>query len=76
MYDDVAALIGSLLCLDARYVGRMNRYGTLKMARNLFSLQECLTDAAVPDRVLAAHLDRARQLYGVLTCDLEVRALC
>ena len=75
VYDEAAALLGSLLCMNARYVGRMNRNGTLKMARNLFSLQECLTEAAVPVRVLEAHLDRARQLYAVLNCDLEVH-LC
>ena len=66
-------LISSLLCLNARFVGRMNRHGALKMARNLFSLQDCLSPAAVPMAELRAHLDRARELYGILDCDLEVR---
>jgi hypothetical protein len=73
VYESLPSLLGSLLCLDARYVGRMNAQGVLRMARNLFALQECLSDAAVAPAVLLAHLDRARQLYAVVGSDIEVR---
>ena len=75
VYHDLGALISSLLCLNARHVGKMNRHGALKMARNLFALQNCLSEALAPVAMLEPQLDRARQLYAVLNCDMEVRAI-
>jgi len=74
VYHDLGALISSLLCLNARHVGKMNRHGALKMARNLFALQNCLSESMAPVAMLEPQLDRARQLYAVLNCDMEVRA--
>lgn len=43
VFDGVPQLLGSLLGANAKYVGQINQFGVLRIARNVFALQKVRT---------------------------------
>ena len=61
--EGLGHLVASLLINSAKYIKRMSSSGVKKMCRNIFNLQQCLTNFTSSRE---SHLDIARQFYEML----------
>ncbi|XP_070541139.1 exocyst complex component 4-like isoform X2 [Ptychodera flava] len=66
--EGIGHLIASILVNGAQYIKRMNEYGIKKMCRNIFSIQQNLTNITMSRE---ADLDNARQYYELLDIDAD-----
>jgi len=61
--EGLGHLVASLLINSAKYIKRMSSSGVKKMCRNIFNLQQCLTNFTSSRE---SHLDIARQFYEMM----------
>ncbi|KAI8850248.1 hypothetical protein BC829DRAFT_389576 [Chytridium lagenaria] len=70
LFDGLSSLITHTLCANLRYVKQVNRFGVMKLLRNVQSIQHCLTNIAA---IHEKGLDRARDYFTLLGLSAEVR---
>ncbi|KAJ3108836.1 hypothetical protein HDU97_010108 [Phlyctochytrium planicorne] len=63
LFDGLSFLITYTLCANLRYIKQINRFGVMKLLRNVQSIQHCLTNIAA---IHEKGLDRARDYFSLL----------
>jgi len=63
VFDGLGHLVSTILINTAQFLKRINENGIKKMCRNIFSLQQCLTNVTMNRE---SDLDHARQYYELL----------